>query len=115
VQDAVYADPIIPRGYDESQDHTRPSGLETLPPVTAARSPAPTASAAPVPSIQDIVSAVISLMNQGGVIKDKDAAAQVVAASLQGQTARPNPAPAATPAPTTAPAGKSRIEDILKF
>lgn len=111
VQDAVYADPIIPRGYDETQDQTRPAALESLPPLASAS--ASSAAGAPVPSIQDIVSAVISLMNQGGVIKDKDAAAQVVAASLQGQAASPAAAPA--PAPAASPAGKSRIEDILKF
>jgi photoactive yellow protein len=111
VQDAVSADPIIPAGYDQRQDHTRPASLDTLP----SRSAAPAATAANMPSIQDIVNAVVNLMNQGGAVKDKDAAAQAVMASMQAQASKPAAAPAPAPAPASAPAGKSRIEDILKF
>jgi photoactive yellow protein len=115
VQDAVSSDPLFSAAYDTRQDNTRPAALEATRQVAAPAA----APAANMPSIQDIVNAVVSLMNQGGAIKDKEAAAQTVVASMQAYAPAPAPAlapaPAPSPAPAAAPATKSRIEDILKF
>jgi photoactive yellow protein len=114
VMDAIplSADPMIPAGWkEEDAQATRPVGLESFPAVPSEGASTPKAA----PSIQDIVSAVIALMNQNGNT-DLNGTAQAVAQSLQ-KKAAPAPvaaAPAPAPAPA-APATKSRIEDILKF
>jgi photoactive yellow protein len=115
VFDAVSADPIIPASFVEGAEPTRPAALESS--FGAAPSAAPAAAQSTAPSIQDIVAAVVALMNQNGGMATVDSAAQSVANTLQ---AKPAAAPAAAPAPAApaqaaAPAGKSRIEDILKF
>ncbi len=114
VMDAIplSADPMIPAGWKEDDAQaTRPIGLESFSAAPSASPAAPKAA----PSIQDIVSAVITLMNQNAN-SDLNDTAQAVAQSLQNKSAPvAAPAPvAAAPAPS-APATKSRIEDILKF
>jgi photoactive yellow protein len=113
------ADPMIPAGYVDDMPATRPVALG------GAFGVPPAAQAAAAPSIQDIVAAVIAMMNQG-TPTSLEAAAQGVVNSLQNRPAAPAPvyapapaavyapAPAAAPA-TSAPAGNPRIVDILKF
>jgi hypothetical protein len=123
------ADPMIPAGYVEEYDNqTRPAQLDSafdrVAPVSHGQSKSAGTNA---PSIQDIVTAVVALMNQAGAQQDVQGTAQAVVNSLQArpaapQAAAPAPAPYVAPAPApapasapSAPAGKSRIEDILKF
>ena len=123
VIDAITADPVIPTGYNQNYpEATRPASLEhgyNTPAIAAAP---PAAAAASAPSIQDIVAAVLAVMNQGTPITNTAAIAQSIASASQYQPAAPAPlaapaaaAPASAPAAPSAPAGKSRIEDILKF
>ncbi len=126
VMDAITADPVIPTGYSENYpEATRPTSLErsysapaaasAAPAYTPAYAPvaAPVAATASPPSIQDIVAAVMAVMNQATPPNNVNAAVQSVASAPQYQAAAPAPAPA--PAAPGAPAGRSRIEDILKF
>jgi photoactive yellow protein len=122
VMNAITADPVIPTGYSENYpEPTRPASLEHSysAPATVASAPTttPVTAAASAPSIQDIVAAVLAVMNQGTPITNHAAVAQSMASASQNQPAAPAPvaAPAAAPAAPSAPAGKSRIEDILKF
>jgi photoactive yellow protein len=118
------ADPMIPAGYVEDMPATRPVTLEGAFGMAPSAPVAPVAPAAAAHSIQDIVAAVIAMMNQG-TPASLEAAAQGVVNNLQSRPAAPAPtyapapapvaAPVAAPAPASAPAGKSRIEDILKF
>ena len=118
------ADPMIPVDFDgDYNNQTRPVALESSFDRVAAVAPGQSKSApAGTPSIQDIVNAVVAMMNQGGGPQNTQSAAQAVVNTLQNrpQAAQaasvPAPAPVAAPAPApSAPAGKSRIEDILKF
>jgi photoactive yellow protein len=125
------ADPMIPAGYVEDYNNqTRPAQLDSAFDRVAPVSPGQSKSAGTsAPSIQDIVTAVIALMNQAGAQQDVQGTAQAVVNSLQTRPAAPQaaapapapyvaqaPAPAPAPAAApSAPAGKSRIEDILKF
>lgn len=116
----ISADPMIPVGYDEELDsYTRPAQLDSAFDKIAPIAPSQSKSAGTnAPSIQDIVTAVVALMNQAGTGQDIQSTAQAVVNSLQAQPAAPAPAPYVAPAPAaapSAPAGKSRIEDILKF
>ena len=120
VTDAIAAARAMPTGYSENYpEPTRPASLENIYSAPAATASAPVAAAASAPSIQDIVAAVLAVMNQGTPTTNVAAVAQSIASASQYQPAAPAPvaapaaaAPAATP---NAPAGKSRIEDILKF
>jgi photoactive yellow protein len=115
VMNAITADPVIPTGYSENYpEPTRPASMEQSYSAPAAAPAAPVAAAASAPSIQDIVAAVLAVMNQGTPIANTAAVAQSMASASQNQS--PAPAPVAAPAAAPgAPAGKSRIEDILKF
>lgn len=129
------ADPMIPAGYVDDTPATRPVALEGA----FGMAPAAPAPAAAAPSIQDIVAAVVAMMNQG-TPASVEAAAQGVVNSLQNRPVAPAPvyapapAPAYAPAPvyapapapvyapapaaapaSSAPAGNPRIVDILKF
>lgn len=122
VINAMTADPVIPAGYIENYSAaTQLAGSErgfTPPAATTLPTPAPVAAAAP--SIQDIVAAVLAVMNQGTPVTNSSAVAQSIASAAQNQLAAPTPAAAplaahAAHAATSTPAGRSRIEDILKF
>lgn len=123
VMDAITADPVIPAGYKENYPQaTRPAVLDynysaaaSVTAITAALAAvpaaAPAAAPASAPSIQDIVAAVLAVMNQG--TPNNTSQNQPVAPAPS--YAAPFAAPIAAPAAPSAPAGKSRIEDILKF
>jgi photoactive yellow protein len=110
VMDAIplSADPMIPAGFNMAEiEPTRPAGLEDS--FLPAMASAPAASKA-APSIDDIVAAVVALMNQNGT---QAGAAAATPSPAQAPQSRPVAAPA--PSAPAAPVSKSRIEDILKF
>jgi photoactive yellow protein len=121
------ADPMIPVDYVDDYNHqTRPAQLDSAFDKIAPIAPGQAKPAAGnAPSIQDIVAAVVAMMNQTGAQQDVQSTAQAVVNTMQArppapQAAAPAPAPTAAPAPApvaapSAPASKSRIEDILKF
>ena len=121
------ADPMIPAGYVEDYPNRPVASDGAFGMAPAAAAPARAAAA---PSIQDIVAAVVAMMNQG-TPTSVEAAAQGVVNNLQNRPVAPSPAYAPAPAPayapapaaaapapapvTSTPAGNSRIVDILKF
>jgi photoactive yellow protein len=116
VMDAVplSADPMIPAGFNMADmEPTRPASLgDGFLPASASAA----VSAKTAPSIQDIVSAVVALMNQNGQALSAETVAQTVGQALQSKAASASAAvPAQVPSAPAAPAGNSRIVDILKF